>query len=132
MDVVITEWALDTYLDLVHNNVFSVQEYKTVIRPDAELLKQYPAPPQFQNSRFWGPATDKAGKVIPDGFKLKWHNIGPGRVQLRVSVAMLGGRAYLCRGWVKDNDATDKREAATLKRHMNVITQGRHAERGLL
>lgn len=97
-----------------------------------ELLKVFPHDRRFKQSTFWGPATDKAGNVITDGYKMKWHNLGPGRVQLRVSAAVLGGRAYLCRGWVKDSTATDKIEAATLKRHMNIIAAGKHTERGLI
>lgn len=132
MDVIITEWALQSYLDLVHANVFSRSEYRTVIRPDVELLKTYPQPAKFTLGSFWGPATDKSGGVIRDGYKMKWHNVGPGRVQLRLAVALLGGRALLCRGYVKDSPASDKREMALLKRHMNVIARGQHSERGRL
>ena len=58
MDVIITEWALDSYLDLKHKNVFTREEYKTVLRPDAELLREWPelVNPKFSNVRFWGPA----------------------------------------------------------------------------
>ena len=36
MDVVITEWSLNSYLDLKHAQVFSDQEYHSVLRPDAD------------------------------------------------------------------------------------------------
>ena len=39
MKIVITAWALDSYLDLKHSGVFSSEEYKTKIRPDVLLLK---------------------------------------------------------------------------------------------
>lgn len=42
MDIFITAWALDSYLDLKHAHVLTDQEYKTVIRPDVMLLKTYP------------------------------------------------------------------------------------------
>ena len=40
MEIVITEWAQQSYLEL--RNVFTVDEYKETLRPDAELLKEYP------------------------------------------------------------------------------------------
>jgi hypothetical protein len=42
MDIVITAWALDSYLDLKHTHVFTDPEYKGTIRPDVMLLKTYP------------------------------------------------------------------------------------------
>ena len=119
--MIITEWALQSYLDLVHGNVFSRSEYKKHIRPDVELLKSFPNPQnKFGNTNFWGPATDKSGNPIPDGYKMKWHIIG------------LGGRALFCRGYVKGAAAADKREAAKLQLHISIIMQGRHTERGKL
>ena len=56
MDVVITEWALDAYLDLKHQGAFSVNQFNETIRPDVNLLKQ--GLPfnhaKFRNSNFWG------------------------------------------------------------------------------
>lgn len=72
------------------------------LRPDVERLADYPGDPSFRQSRFWGPATDKGGNVIQDGFKMKWRQVGPGRVQLRLMVAVTQApadprrRAYLC------------------------------------
>lgn len=40
MKVVITEWALNSYLDLKHSQVFTEHEYRNILRPDAELLKK--------------------------------------------------------------------------------------------
>ena len=132
MDIVITEWALQSYLDLRAQNVFSDQDYWNVIRPDVELLEQYPADPKFKNQKFWSVATDLAGKAIPNGFKMKWHNLGPGTVQLRLAVAMWQGEALLCRGYVKSSDAADKREMAKLKHHLLLISQGSYTRRGKL
>jgi hypothetical protein len=39
VDVIITEWALDSYLKLKHRGAFTPQEYRTGLRPDVELLK---------------------------------------------------------------------------------------------
>jgi hypothetical protein len=133
MDVVITEWALQSYLNLKYRNVFTSNEYWNVIRPDVELLRDaFPGDPKFKSHRFWGPATDKSGNPIADGYKMKWHNIGPGKVQLRVSVAVLQGQAFLCDAYVKDSDAKDKRECAKLKRRINQIVAGQYRYRGTI
>jgi len=133
MKVVITEWALQSYLNLKYRNVFTSDEYWDVIRPDVELLRdQFPHNPKFKNPGFWGPATDKSGSAITDGYKMKWHNIGPGRVQLRVTVAILQGRAFLCEAYVKDSDAKDKRECAKLKHRINRIAMGNYKYRGTI
>lgn len=104
MDIIITEWALPAYLDLKARQAFTDQEYWDIIRPDVELLGDgIPSPhPQFANPLFWGPATDRSGNTVADGFKMKWHNMGPGRIQLRLCVGLLRGSAYLCRAYIKD------------------------------
>lgn len=133
VDVVITEWALQSYLDLRARSVFSDQEYWNVLRPDVQLLKSgLPSPhPKLQQSNFWGPATRKNGAVIHDGYKMKWHNLGHGKVQLRLCVAMLGD-AYLCQAYVKDSAAVDQREMAKLGVRINLIKNGQYQYRGRL
>lgn len=134
MDVVITEWSLNSYLDLKHAQVFSDLEYQKVLRPDAELLKLgWPSThAKFSNSRFWGPATGLSGKTIQHGFKMKWHNIGNGKVQLRLAVVILNEKAFLCQGYVKASPQVDKREMAKLKNRINDIANGTYIYRGLL
>lgn len=131
--VVITEWALDSYLNLKHGNVFTTQDYRTTIRPDVELLKLgLPSPdPKFANPKFWGPA--KQGNVVlHPGFKMKWHNLGPGSVQLRLPVMSHNRSAFLCEAYVKDDPKTEARKMARFKTHMNLISQGRYTYRGAL
>lgn len=134
MDVLITEWGLQSYLDLKHERVFTAQEYRTVIRPDVELLKGgfNPPAPKLTNGQFWGPATDKSGAPIQHGFKMKWRNLGPGLVQLRLCVAVIGNEALLCHAFVKDSPATDKRQMALFKHRINQIAQGLLTVRGKL
>lgn len=133
MRVVITEWALQSYLDLKHSGTFTAQEYWQRIRPDVRLLAtSFPGDPRFQVSNFWGPATNKGGGVIPNGFKMKWHNIGPGKVQLRGTVAILHGDVFLCAAYAKNSDAHDKRECAKLMSRIALISQGRVIVRGVL
>lgn len=130
MEIVITEWAQQSYLEL--RNVFTVDEYKETLRPDAELLKEYPENPKFNNNKFWGPCKDKGGKIIHQGYKMKWHNLGPGRIQLRLFVVITNNTAYLCNAYVKDNEKTDFREMAKLKIKIQLIKEGKFTFRGRL
>jgi hypothetical protein len=133
LTVVITEWGLQSYLDLRGSNTFTRDDYRDIIRPDVERLKTYdPQDPVFQNARLWGPAEDYAGNRIADGHKMKWHNIGPGRVQLRVFVAVLNGEAYLCQAYSKTSKHLEGREAAKFKTYIQAIKNGRYHRRGVI
>ncbi len=132
-DVIITEWALDSYLNLKQQQVFSDKEYWDTLRPDVELLVDgIPSPhAKFQSSTFWGPAKQGAA-VLAGVFKMKWRNIGAGRVQLRLPVMVGTQRAFLCEAYVKANAAVDQRQLARFKTHMNLISQSRYTFRGQL
>ena len=93
MEIIITAWALDSYLEMKHQNQLSGQNYKQTVRPDVLLLKTYPQDPRFANNKFWSPASSN-GSNISGGFKMKWHNLGANRIQLRLPVAMIKD-AYL-------------------------------------
>jgi hypothetical protein len=75
MEIIITQWALDSYLDLKHANQFSAKDYRETIRPDVLLLLVFPDHPKFANGKFWSPASTD-GNVLSAGFKMKWHNLG--------------------------------------------------------
>ena len=45
--IIITQWALDAYLELKHNNVFTQTYYQEQLRPDALFLADYPNDPKF-------------------------------------------------------------------------------------
>ena len=116
-----------------HANVFTGQDYRNVLRPDVEPLKDgIPSRhAKFSNPKFWGPA--KQGTVIlHDGRKMKWHQLGPSHVQLRLPVMSFTRSAFLCEAYVKNNAATEQRKMARFKTHMNLITQGRYIYRGAL
>lgn len=132
MLIVITEWALQSYLDLKQKVVFSDQDYWSVLRPDVERLHNYQSDAKFSSSQFWGPATDRTVGTITHGFKMKWHNLGPGRVQLRLAVAVYAGDAYLCQAYVKSSDKVDKREMAKFKHRIRLISLGQYTQRGTL
>jgi len=104
MVVLITKHALQTYLALKHQGQFTDEEYREKLRPDAERLKSWPGDEKFDQSRFWGPAEFK-GKRIPDAFKMRWRNIGPGRIQLRLGVVRYGETWLLYEGYRKDTRA---------------------------
>lgn len=131
MEIVITEWALDSYLDLKGRTAFTDAEYWQEIRPDVLRLKTYPTDPKFTQSKFWSPAQDGSGNLIKDGFKMKWHQVGNGKIQMRLPVAMLS-EALLCEAYVKENAKQEKRRLARFKVHMQLIRMGRYTERGRL
>ena len=131
VEIVITQWALNAYLDLKHSGAFTANEYKSVIRPDVLLLKTYPASPKFQNSKFWSNATDQGKNRIPDGFKMKWHNIGNGKMQLRLPMGMFS-EAVLCEAYLKTNPQVEKRQLARFKVHLDLVRRGRFTECGRL
>lgn len=132
MQIVITDWALQSYLDLKHKHVFTDAEYWGTIRPDVELLKQFPSHVKFGVNGFWGPANQGGGNNTPDGYKMKWGNFGAGRVELRLAVAVLGSKAYLCQSYVKTKNTQDYREALNLQRYVNLINQGRYVQCGVI
>jgi len=51
MDIIITQWALDSYLNLKHQNVFDPAYYWNTLRPDVMRLKTFPADAKFQNDK---------------------------------------------------------------------------------
>lgn len=72
------------------------------------------------------------GKIILDGYKMKWHNVGDGCVQLRLAVGLIGGDFFLCESYVKKDDKVDRRKLAKFKSHLELIRQGRYTIRGKL
>ena len=138
MQVVITEWALQSYLNLKGKAVFNDRQYKTILRPDAELLNIYPNDLKFSNNKFWGPAKFN-GSMIKHGHKMKWRNFGNGNIQLRLCVAIVeteleevkAERAFLCTSYIK-NDQSEKREMVKLKIKIRKILDGTYTYRGTL
>lgn len=130
MKIIITQWALDAYLELKHTNVFSQAYYQEQLRPDTLRLQNYPDDPKFVNGKFWSPASLN-NRTIPHGFKMKWHQVGSGSVQLRLPVAMMY-EAYLCQGYVKRDEKTEKRWLAKFKTHCQLIEEGRFIKCGEL
>ena len=124
MDIILTQWALDTYLELVRSRVFDAQEYKMQIRPDVLLLRDYPNDSKFGVQKFWSPAGS-----IPGGFKMKWHQVGSGNVQLRLGVGVWSD-AILCEGYVKRGAKAEARKLARLKTHMQLVVKGRYTKCG--
>jgi hypothetical protein len=131
--IVITEWALDSYLDLKYRGVFTPQEYRSTLRPDVMLLKggMPPRDPKFQAHTFWGPAK-QGNRIIHGGYKMKWHQIGPGKVNLRLPVTPLQGQVLLCECYEKRNAAYEQRKLALFKVQINLIAAGRYTHRGTL
>lgn len=134
--IFITEWAFDSYLDLVGNGViisdprnpkFNYQE----LRDDALLLKNYRRPgesPKFRNDKFW----ERLKGVSSDLYEMKWHNFPPTRAQLRLHVYVKGGNILLLRGYAKNDANKQKREIIKSEFHAGLIDQGNFKFRGEL
>lgn len=131
MDIIITAWALDSYLNLKQDHRFNPQEYRKTILPDVRLLKTYPQDVKFQNSKFWSIATDGNSHKISDGFKMKWHQIGAGKVQLRLPIGLFE-ESYLCEAYVKTDSKIEKRMMAKFKTHLELIRRRQFNECGRL
>lgn len=95
-------------------------------------LENRQADGRFRDSRFWGPATDRGGAVIQNGFKMKWHNIGNGKNQLRLTVVVKGEDYFLCHAYVKNSPSKDHREMAKLKPRIRYIYDNTYQHRGCL
>lgn len=131
MEIVITREALDSYLDLLHRGYISRAIYEDTLRPDIHLLHDYPRPTEFDRDKFWSPAKGRRGR-IRGGHKMKWHNVGAGRVQLRLPVAILADTAHLSKAYMKDSRKKELRELARFDVHIARVRQGKHIEEGRL
>ena len=62
---------------------------------------------------------------------MKWHQIGNGRVQLRLPVGIFT-EAMLCEAYVKGNPKEERRKLARFKTHLELIRRGQFTECGRL
>lgn len=131
MEIIITQWALNAYLNLKHDRVFSNQEFQVTLKPDVLLLNHFPKHTKFSFGKFWSIAKEPKGNIIANGFKMKWHQIGNGNVQLRLPVAMLG-QAILCEAYVKSDEKIERRKLAKFKTHIELIQQGQYKQCGVV
>jgi hypothetical protein len=111
--------------------MFPNNYYINVLRPDVILLKNYPHDPKFSQSKFWSIAQDYSGNKIVDGYKMKWHHVGNGKEQLRLSVGMFN-EAFLCEAYIKHDAKYEKRQLAKFKVHLQLIRQNGHIVKGRL
>ena len=130
MDIIITSWALRSYLRVRHANQLSEAEYWDVIRPDILRLHQLEVDPKFQVGKFWSPAAGH-GISVQNGFKMKWHQVGDGVVQLRLPVLLMED-VFLCEAYVKDGDSTERRALAKFAVHAQRIREGNYEISGRL
>lgn len=132
MEIILTQWALDSYLELRDKRVFTDEEYRIIIREDVLRLRGFPNDPKFKQSKFWSPANDQNGKIITGGYKMKWHNMGNGNVQLRLTVAMINGGCLLCEAYDKQSATQELRKLARFKTYLELIRLGNYTMRGKL
>lgn len=125
MELILTDWALSSYIELLEKKVFTKEMFQEIIRQDVLMLKKGTgSDPKFENGKFWGPATYNS-RVFQNGWKMKWHNVGNGKVQLRLAVAIVDKRVFLCQGYVKNDDKVDKREMALFMNRIQKIVQNK-------
>ena len=111
MTIVITEWALQAYTDRLGG---ACSLMPNIGADSAPMLNGSRCFLTIRNSQFelLGAGADRSKKNVPDGYKMKWHNIGPGKNQLRLAVALINGNAYLCQAYVKNNAWVNPTNAA--------------------
>jgi hypothetical protein len=126
--IIITDWGFDSYLDLKHSQAFTDAEYSNQIRPDVELLKQFPNHPKFGLDKFWGPASDRQGQ-ISGGFKMKWHNLS-GVKQLRLTVLVWNGDFFLCEAYRKKTAMQEQLRLGVFRNRADLIRAGQFTEMG--
>ena len=131
MEIIITQWALDSYLGLKAQRVFTEDQYRHEIRPDVLRMKTYPHDVKFKQSKFWSVATDASSNIIANGYKMKWHQVGQGKIQLRLPVGLFK-EAFLCEAYVKQNEKHEKRQLAKFKTYLQLIRENNHSECGRL
>ena len=127
MSIIITQWALDAYLQL-KDTVFTRKEFETIIKPDVYRLKRYLLDAKFENGKFWSPV----GHNIKQGFKMKWHQIGNGKVQLRLLIALFDRDFYLCQAYAKRNEKYELRQLMKFKVYIQLIKEGNYKHCGVL
>jgi hypothetical protein len=62
---------------------------------------------------------------------MKWHQIGNGKVQLRLAVGIFTD-AFLCEAYVKNDPKTEKRKMAKFKVYLDKIRRNEYTENGRL
>jgi hypothetical protein len=132
MEILITQWALDSYLELKSQHKICEAEYWQRIRPDVMLLKAFPHEPKFSQGKFWSAAQDRSGEAIANGYKIKWHQVGEGLAQLRLTIGIFDNQCFLCEAYIKSNEKAEKRQLARFKTYLQLIRQGRYTIRGRL
>ena len=86
--------------------------------------KDYPGNPKFKHDKFWSVATDQTGDKTEDAYKMKWHQIGHGKIQLRLSVGIFSD-AFLCEAYVKKDEKHEKRKLAIVKTRLELIRRNK-------
>lgn len=129
MEIIITKWALNSYLELKHNNYFTQDEFKKIIRPDVLKLKYYPKDEKFNLQQFWCIVKD-GNSVITDGFKMKWDSLGNSNNEIRLLVGIINNTIHLCEAYQKKNSNYEHRMYKRFKVHLDKVRQNEFIEVG--
>ena len=126
MEIINTKWGLNSYLELKSKHVVTDADYRDVLKPDVMLLLKFPGDEKFRQAKFWSVAEDHNKNIIGCCYKMKWHQIGNGCVQLRLLVMIRNTQCFLCEAYVKENSKTDKRKLAKFKVYAELIKKGQY------
>jgi hypothetical protein len=126
MEIINTGWGLNSYLELRSKHIFTDFEYRDVLKPDVMLLHEFPNHEKFNQNKFWSPAENHNKKIITDCYKMKWRQIGNGRIQLRLTVMIRDNQCFLCEAYVKENEKIEKRKLARLTTYAELIRKGQY------
>src|SRR5574337_479790 len=130
MGVVITQWALDSFLNIQLSQPMQGIDCWAFIMPDVLLLKHYPSNPKFDDQQFWSNATYNREHIM-DGHEMKWTQIHNHDIQLKLLVVIFDG-VYIDSASVGHDQKFEKRRLAVFKTHVQLIRQGRYIECGVL
>lgn len=95
-------------------------------------LHQYPDDPTFGQGKFWSAAQGTGPQNMGHAYKMKWHQIGNGKVQLRLTVAIFDRQCFLCEAYVKKNEKQDIRQLKRFRVHLQLIREDSYNICGVL
>lgn len=69
---------------------------------------------------------------MPNGYKMKWHQVGDGKVQLRLTVGIFNDKCFLCEAYMKENENQERRKLERFKTRLQLLRLNRYTIRGKL
>ena len=70
--------------------------------------------------------------MIANGYKIKWHQMGTGLVQLRLTIGIFEDECFLCEAYVKSNANMEYRKLENFRHYLKSIRDKQYLKRGRL